>query len=192
LRAAILFLLVLVGPLGAVEFEVQFGALERLLGQQVFNQDGRKYVRGNQKTRCNFAYLEHPQIHGEQGRLWIHARFTGRSAVNMFGQCVGLGDAFDVAVAARPEYRDGNLGLADVAVTSPGKAGFYIRRVCAALAASLGREFRYPLAAQARKVLEDPGAQPDYRRELRNFRVSAIGVTGDALVLTVDFELTVK
>ena len=75
----------------------------------------------------------------------------------MFGQCVGLGDAFDVMVEARPEYRDGNLGLADVAVTSPGKSGFYIRRVCAALAASLGREFRYPLAAQARKVLEDPG-----------------------------------
>ena len=192
MRATILCLLVLVGPLGAVEFEVQFGALERLLGQQVFTQDGRKYVRGNQKTRCNFAYLEHPQVRGGQGRLQIRARFTGRSAVNMFGQCVGLGDAFDVLVEARPEYRDGNLGLADVAVTSPGKAGFYIRRVCTALAASLGREFRYPLAAQARKVLEDPGAQPDYRRELRNFRVSAIGVTGDALVLTVDFELTVK
>ena len=187
MRAAIVFLLVLAFPLGAVELEVQFAALERLLGQQVFNQDGRKYVRGNQKTRCNFAYLEHPEIRGEQGRLRIRARFTGRSAVNMFGQCVGLGDAFDVEVAARPEYRDGNLGLAGVAVTSPGKDGFYIRRVCAALAASLGREFRYPLAAQARNVLEDPGAQPDYRRELRNFRVTAIGVTGEALVLTVDF-----
>lgn len=192
MRGAVLFLLVLVGPLRAVELEVQFGALERLLGQQVFTEDGRKYVRGNQKTRCNFAYLEHPQIRGEQGRLRIRARFTGRSAINMFGQCVGLGDAFDVVVTARPEYRDGNLGLAEVLVASPGKTGFYIRRVSVALAASLGREFRYPLAAQARKVLEDPGPQPDYHRQLRDFRVTAIRVTGDALVLSVDFGLAIQ
>jgi hypothetical protein len=34
--------------------------------------------------------------------------------------------------------------------------------------------------------------QPDYRRELRKFRVPEIRVTDDALVLVVDFELTVK
>ena len=176
----------------AVELHIQFGALERMLARQVFTEDGRKYVHGNAKTRCNFAYLEHPQIQGADGVLHIRAKFTGRSALNMFGQCVGLGDAFTVLVAARPLYRDGNIGLANVTAASDGKSGFYIRRVCAALAASLGRDFRYPLAAEAQKALEDPGARPDYRRELRRFRVPDIRVTSDALVIELDFELTVK
>jgi len=49
-------------------------------------------VKGSQKTPCNFAYLEHPQFQGKDGKLVIRARFSGRSSLNMFGQCVGLGD----------------------------------------------------------------------------------------------------
>ena len=177
---------------GAVEVHLQFGALERMLAQQVFTQEGRKYVKGSEKTRCNFAYLEHPQFQGKDGRLFIRARFSGRSSVNMFGQCVGLGDAFTVVIAATPVFQQGNVALAGVTAVSEGKTGFYIRRVCTALSTSLARDFRYPLAAEAQRALEDPGMQPDYRRELRQFRVPEIRVTNDALVLVVDFELTVK
>jgi hypothetical protein len=180
------------GPAAAVQLHIQFGALERMLSKQVFTQDGRLYVHGNTKTRCNFAYLERPQIQGKDGLLIIRAKFTGRTALDMFGRCVGLGDAFTVMIGARPQYRDGNIGVRDVAAAGDGKTGFYIRRVCAALAASLDHGFRYPLAAEAQRALEDPGAQPDYRRELRQFRVPDIRVTNDALVLEVDFELTVK
>ena len=188
-----LAILLLAGcQLGAVELHLQFGALERMLAKQLFTEDGRKYVHGNARTRCNFAYLEHPQIQGSDGMLRIRAKFTGRSALNMLGQCVGLGDAFTVLITARPQYRDGTVGLANVTAASEDKTGFYIRRVCAALASSLARDFRYPLAAEAQKALEDPGAQPDYPRELRKFRVPDIRVSADALVIEVDFELTVK
>jgi hypothetical protein len=70
--------------------------------------------------------------------------------------------------------------------------GYYVRRVCAALSSSLAHDFRYPIGAAAKSALEAPGAQPAYPRELRNFRVTEIRVTNDALVLLVDFELTVK
>ena len=177
---------------GAVDVHLQFSALERMLAQQVFTQEGRRYVKGSAKTRCNFAYLEHPQFQGKDGRLVIRARFSGRSSLNMFGQCVGLGDAFTVVVTATPVFEKGNVALTGVTVTSDGKTGFYIRRVCAALSSSLAHDFHYPLAAEAQRALEDPGVQPDYRRELRQFRVPEIRVTNDALVLVVDFELTVK
>jgi hypothetical protein len=177
---------------GAVELHLQFGALERMLAQEVFTQEGRKYVKGSQKTRCNFAYLEHPQFQGKDGRLVIRSRFSGCSALNMFGQCVGLGDAFTVVITAAPVYREGNVALTGVTAVGDGKTGFYIRRVCAALSTSLAHDFHYPLAAEAQRALENPGVQPDYRRELRQFRVSEIRVTSDALVLVVDFELTVK
>ena len=176
----------------AVEIHLQFGALERMLAKQVFTQEGRKYVKGSEKTRCNFAYLEQPKFQGKDGRLVIRARFSGRSSLNMFGQCVGLGDAFTVVITAVPVFQQGSVALSGVSAVSENKTGFYIRRVCTALSSSLARDFRYPLAAEAQRALEDPGMQPDYRRELRQFRVPEIRVTNDSLVLVVDFELTVK
>jgi hypothetical protein len=163
-----------------------------MLAEQVFTQDGRRYVHGDKNNKCNFAYLEKPQIEGDAGRLRIRARFTGRSSLNMLGQCVGLGDAFTVVIAATPQYRDGNLVLANVTAASDGKTGYYIRRVCTALDSSLARDFKYPLAAVAQRLLEDPAAQPGYKRELRHFQVPAIRVTNDTLVIELDFELTVK
>ncbi|HUI55526.1 MAG TPA: hypothetical protein VLY04_11170 [Bryobacteraceae bacterium] len=191
-RYAILVLLLHAAEARAVELHLQFGALERMLAEQVFTQDGRRYVHNDKTNKCNFAYLEKPQIQGDAGRLRIRARFTGRSALNMLGQCVGLGDAFNVVIMATPEYRDGNLLLQNVTAASDGKTGYYIRRVCAVLATSLARDFRYPLAAVAQKVLEDPGGQPGYKRELRRFQVPAVRVSDDCLILELDFELTVK
>jgi hypothetical protein len=176
----------------AVELHLQFGALERMLTEQAFTQEGRRYVHGSKTTRCNFAYLEKPRVRGEGGRLRITARFTGRTALNLAGQCVGLGDAFDVVITGVPQYHDGNIRLQEVKVESSGKTGYYIRRVCQAMEASLARDFRYPLEPDAQRILEDTGNQPAYRRELRNFKVPEIRVTPDALVLTLDFELTVK
>uniref|UniRef100_Q01N87 Uncharacterized protein n=1 Tax=Solibacter usitatus (strain Ellin6076) TaxID=234267 RepID=Q01N87_SOLUE len=189
-RAALLFLLAQSAP--AMELHIQFGALERMLTEQVFTQEGRRYVHGSKTAKCNFAYLEKPEVRGDNGLLRIKARFTGRSALNVVGQCVGLGDAFDVVVTAIPIYRDGTLGLQQVRVTSDGKTGYYIRRVCEAMQASLTKDFKYPLEEQARRILEDPAAQPGYKREVRKLSVPDIRVTSDALVLQVDFELTVK
>jgi hypothetical protein len=190
--ARIIALLLLASTAYAVDLKIQFGALERMLSEQVFTQDGRKFVHGTPAARCNFAYLEKPRLEEADGRLLLRARFTGRSALNMFGQCVGLGDAFTASIAATPIYKNGAIMLSAVKVVSEDHAGFYVRRVCEALASSLERDFKYPIATAAKSTLEDPGAQPGYNRELRNFQVTAIAVAADALVLSVDFELTVK
>jgi hypothetical protein len=184
--------LLLASTAHAVDLRIQFGALERMLGDQVFTQDGRRYVHGTATAKCNFAYLEKPSVQGDGGKLRFHAKFTGRSALNMFGQCVGLGDAFTVAITAAPIYKDGSIGLAQVTAASEDHTGFYVRNVCAALSSSLGRDFKYPIALAFKGVLENPGSQPGYKRELRGFQVTGIRVADDALVLSLDFELTVK
>jgi hypothetical protein len=192
LVALLAALLSCVEPARAVELHLRFEALERLLSQQVFTQEGRRYVHGSATAKCNFAYLEKPHVDGADGQLRIHARFTGRSALNMFGQCVGLGDAFDMTVTAIPVYKDGNIGLKNVTAVSDNKHGYYIRLVCDAMAESLRRDFKYPIATAAKAALEDPGAQPGYPRELHDFKVTDISVSKDALVIAVDFNLTVK
>ena len=192
MKRFVLLLMALPGCAGAVELHIQFGALERMLTEQVFSQEGRRYVRGSKTNKCNFAYLEKPQVRGEGGRLRMKARFTGRSALNVVGQCVGLGDAFDVVITAVPMYRNGAISLQEVKVTSEGKSGYYIRRVCEAMQASLAKDFQYALEAEARKMLEGAGGTPGYKREVRKFSAPEIRVTNEALVLQVDFELTVK
>ena len=193
LKAGLFLLLALFLPSArAVELHLQFGALERMIAETVFTQDGRRYVHNDKANKCNFAYLEKPQIQGVNGRLRIRAKFTGRSALNVIGQCVGLGDAFTVVVLATPQYRNGNIVLTDVMATSEGKTGIYIRKVCSILGASLQRDFKYPLAAEAKRILEDTSGQPGYQRELRDFQVPAIRVADDALVIQADFALVVK
>lgn len=190
-RIAVLWLAAAVSA-QAAEFRIQFGALERMLGEQVFTQEGRRYVRGSRENKCNFAYLEKPQVRGERGRLVMRAHFTGRSALNLAGQCVGLGGAFDAVITAVPVYRSGAVGLQEVKVASADKSSYYIRRVCAAMEASLARDFRYPLEAEARALLENPGATPAYKREVRGFNVPEIRVADDALVLRMEFEMTIR
>jgi hypothetical protein len=176
----------------AVELQIRFNALERMLSETVFTQDGRRYVHGDKNNKCNFAYLEKPKVRGDAGLLTIRARFTGRSALNTFGVCVGLGDAFEAVITATPAFQNGNIVLTKVTAASGNKTGIYIRRVCAALSSSLGKDFRYPISTQFQKALEDPSIQSSYPRELRNFDVPAIRVSDDALVLVLDFILTVK
>jgi hypothetical protein len=181
----------------AADLEIHYSAIQKILAQEVFTQDGRRYVRGSPAAKCSFAYLEHPELRGENGKLTLQAKFTGRSALNVLGQCIGLGDSFDVYITAVPYYHNRAIGLKDVHVESRGpggqpRTGYYMRRVCAALGDSLRKQFEYRVGDQARSLLEQTAPQAVYRQELLDFSVPRIQVMPDALVVTVDFRLAVK
>jgi hypothetical protein len=177
-------------PAAAVELRIHYSALQRILAEQMFTQDGRRYVRGTPTAKCNYAYLEHPDLHGEAGgRLNVRAKFSGRSALDLFGRCVGMGDSFDVSITATTYFQNGAIRFKDVVVESK-KDGFYIRRVLAALTSTLRTQFAYKVADDAKKILEEK--RGNYSQELSGFHVSDIRATGDALVLTLDFTLAVK
>src|SRR5271166_4015445 len=107
--AARLFLFFLALPSFAAELELRYAALERIIAEQLFTQEGRHYVRGNRAARCQFAYLEAPKIGSEDGRLRVTARFSGRTALDLFGRCAGLGDSFDLTITAVPIPRNGAI-----------------------------------------------------------------------------------
>ena len=176
----------------AGQLQIYYTAIQKVLAQEVFTQDGRRYVRGGPATRCSFAYLEHPELHGENGRLTLKARFTGRSALDLFGSCIGMGDSFDVYVTALPYYQNATIGLRDVHVESRDRNGYYVRRVCAALGDSLRKQFQYRMLDDAKRILEQKREQAPYHQELLDFSVPQIEVKPDALVVTLDFTLAVK
>jgi hypothetical protein len=175
----------------AADLELRFTALERLIAEQMFTQEGKRYVRGDARAKCQYAYLETPKLGAEQDRLRITARFSGRSAFDLMGRCVGLGDSFDLNLTALPVPRDGAIALLNVKVATL-RDSYYIRRVRAALEQSFGRDFKIEVKEQARKLLEMPAANANYRPELSGFALNGVRVTGDALVLAVDFRLVVK
>jgi len=175
----------------AADIELKFAALERLIAAQMFTQDGRHYVRGNKASRCQFAYLETPHIDSDGARLRIRARFSGRSALDLFSRCVGLGDSFDLTITAVPTARDNAIGLREVNISTP-RESYYIGRVRVAMAQTIARDFKLPVREQAKQLLEqqEPGAA--FKRELVDFSLNEIRVTPDAIVLVVEFKLVVK
>lgn len=176
----------------AVQIEIHFPVLERAIAEQMFSQDGRKYVRGSKADRCTFAYLSKPKLGGFNGKLTIQARFTGRSALDVFGQCIGLGDDFGLTIVATPHYDAGKLKLKDVSIVTEGRDSLYVRNVRQKLGQSLEREFFYQLDTDARRLLEESKPGAPYSLHVSGFGISQIGVTGEAVVLTLDFRLAVK
>lgn len=176
---------------GATEIHLSYGVLERLISQQVFTDDGRKYVKGSKTAKCTFAYLENPKIASAGGQIAIRARFTGRSAIDMFGHCMGVGDAFDLTVFGKPVYDKGRVAFKDISVQTD-RDSFYIRRVRQALMQTLSRQFDYDIRDDAKKLLEQQDPNAPFRRELIRFDVTQIQAAQHALVLTVDFAVAVK
>jgi hypothetical protein len=178
-------------PACGVELEIRFGALERLLGEQMFTAEGRRYVRGSKDQKCNHAFLEKPKLAAAGDRLQLKVNFSGRTALDMFGRCVGMGDAFELTILARPAVHNGAIAFEQFQVSTP-RDSFYIRRVRAALVETLNKNFRIDILQQARKLIETPHATGPYQQEIRDLRLTGVRVAQEALVLAVDFKVIVK
>ena len=174
------------------DLEIRYSALERMVAAQMFTQEGRRYVKGNKAARCQYAYLEAPKLRASGERLEVAARFSGRSAMDLFNRCVGMGDSFDVTLTALPVPRKGAIAFQDTQVSTP-KDSYYIRRVRSAMMRSFDKDFKIDIRDQARRLLEQPATSGSvYQQELKDLDLTAIRVTPDALVLVVDFKLVVK
>jgi len=181
-------------PSLAADLELRYGALERLVASQLFTQDGRRYVKGTPAAKCQYAYLEAPRftaVDQAEGRLKISAKFSGRSSLDLFGRCVGLGDSFDLTIQASPVARKGVIVMDGVQVTTV-KDSYYIRRIRQALTQSFAKDFKIDIRDQAKALLEQPRDNSSFQQELSGFDLSGVHVTPDALVLVVEFKLVVK
>ena len=193
-RLAVFFAFLVAMPAMAADLELRYAALERLVAQQLFTQDGRRYVKGTPAAKCQYAYLEAPRFAAAdkaEGRLKITAKFSGRSAMDLLGRCVGMSDSFDLTILASPVARKGVIAMDNVQVTTA-KDSYYIRRVREALTQSFGKDFKLDVRDQAKKLLEQPSGNASYQQELNGFDLNDVRVTADALVLVVEFKLVVK
>jgi hypothetical protein len=173
------------------DLEIRYSALERMVAAQMFTAEGRRYVKGNQAAKCQYAYLEAPKLSATGERLRVAARFSGRSAMDLFSRCIGMGDSFDLTLTAVPVPHKGAIAFQDTQISTP-KDSYYIRRVRSALMRTFDQDFKIEIRDQARHLLEQPASTAVYQQELKDLDLNAIRVTPEALVLVVDFKLIVK
>jgi hypothetical protein len=184
-----LLLLWLATHVCGADLELRYSALERIVGDQMFTEEGKRWVKGNAQAKCRYAYLESPHLGADESRLRITAKFSGRSAMDLFGKCVGMGDSFDLNLTATPIAKGGAIALQNVKVATL-RDSYYIRRVRLALEQGFQKEFKIEIRDQAKRLLEQPSAK--YTPELSGFNLQGVRVTKDALVLVVDFKLVIK
>lgn len=186
-------LLSLAAPVfAASELQLSFSAIQKILAAQVLTEDGRLYLRATPKERCNFAYLKDPQVGEDHGRLIVKAQFTGRSARNFLGVCIGPGDSFPLSFTAEPYYQNGSIRMRDVQVHVDAADGYYRSRVRTAFTASLTKEFHYDLQEEAKRLLEQPPPKAPYSQALTGFQILGVKVTPGAIVLSLDFTLAIR
>jgi hypothetical protein len=178
-------------PAFAVDLEIRYGALERLIGEQAFTADGRRYVQGSKDQKCRYAFLEKPKLSAAGDRLQLKVNFSGKTALGMFGRCVGLGDAFELTLTAKPVVSKGSIAFEQFVASTP-RDSFYIRRVRAALAQTLNKEFRLDIMEQARTMIETPQQVGKFQQEIKDLRLGGVRVSPDSLILAVDFKVIVK
>src|SRR5207244_353229 len=122
-----------------------------------------------------FAYLEKPRIGEDNGLLRVSARFSGRTAFDLLGGCIGLGDSFDLTIVAAPVVRKGAMGFKDVKVSTT-KDSYYVRRVRAALTQAFQKDVKIEVKDQARKILEQTRDGASYKAELASFDLTEVRV----------------
>lgn len=176
----------------AIELEIRFPLLEQQLGQQLFTQDGRRYVKGDPKNKCNFAYLAKPHFGGRDGQLVIRATFTGRSSLDVFGKCVGFGDSFDFEIVSAIETKDGTLLLVNPQVRILSKDSFYSRQVGKALQGSIREVVKYPIREELRKVLMAGSSGGAYKFTIRKLEIRSITIQADSFLIDLDTRFLVE
>ena len=148
-------------------------------------------MQGAKDQKCRFAFLEKPHLSGAGEQLQLKVNFSGKTALDMLGHCVGVGDQFELTILAKPKIDNGVIAFDQFQVSTP-RDSFYIRRVRTALVETLNKQFRIDIMAQARKLIEVPQQVGAYRQEIKDLKLTAVRVAGDALVLGVDFRVIVK
>ena len=188
----ILHFFLCVCSLSAIEMEIRFPLLERQLAQQLFTQDGKRYVKGTPQTRCSFAYLAEPHFSSRDGKLLIRAKFTGKSSVDLFGRCVGFGDSFEFEILSDLTTKAGTLLLSQPTVKILSRDTYYSRQVLKALQSSIGDAIRYPIRDEMRKLLATGSASSPYKVTIPKLEIRSIQILADALLIDLDTRFLVE
>lgn len=178
----------------AGELRIATSAIERIIVSQFFTTaHQRRYLAGEESSKCDYAYLESPRVAARDGRIFITVGLRARKATEILGNCVGPSDSRDVTFSAVPFFGNGALGLKEIQLEAiaglnfPGAEGL-IRSFARD---SVPSTFRYEFQSDLQNGLSTAGAAQGVRLGLTEFTVRAVKSEANWVVCVFDFAFSV-
>lgn len=190
---ALLLFLVGLADCHAVEMRVSRDALERTLKQQLFGGAGvgRYYLKGTPQSAC-YTYAENPQLTFVQDRIVVRVMTHSRLGRAVKGACLGLALTVPAEVSLSPNAEGETIGFRDARldmVTDERELNFVLNPF---LSRQVPSSLKVNAADLMRRALEGSTATSGYKVTLDRLKIHSIQVDGDALVVDVDGDLSVK
>ncbi len=188
-----LFLLPIATGLGhAVELKVSREALERTLKEQLFSgPNGRYYLKGSEQTACSI-YADDPQLTFVQDRILVRLKTHARIGTSVRGACIGIALSPISEVSLAPDGEGETLGFRDARVEKISQQ----REMNFVLSPFLSHKIPSSMKVNAtdllRKALEGSTATSGYKVTVERLKIHSIQIQGDAVVVDVDGDLSVK
>jgi len=176
-------------PLAATagDIVIEHTAIRKMLMDQLFTNEGRyDLVRAG---KCQFVYLDNPQVSIADGRVRIKIRLTTSLATAVDGKCNGTTDAVDIAASAAPYFSGENLGVTDVRIEEVSREAYR-----ALLQAFVERALPGVLQVNLREALQRAvsDAKTPYEVTIGQVTVTALTAEKNRLTARVWFALSAR
>jgi hypothetical protein len=179
-------------PACGVELKVSRDALERTLKTQLFNgPSGRYYLKGTPQTACSI-YAEDPRVTFTQDRILVKVRTHARVGTAVRGACLGVSLAPISEVSVAPDGEGETLGFRDARVERISQQRELNFVLTPFLSHTVPSSMKVNAADLLRKALEGSTATSGYKVSLDRLKIHSIQIQGDAVVVDVDGDLSVK
>lgn len=175
----------------AIEIKVSAQALERTLNTQLFNgADGRYYFRGNAASPC-FAYAQDPKVSFKDERIVIHVKTHARLGTKLRGSCLGVGLNAEADVSVVPDAQGESIGFRDPNLDHLSESKELNFLLVPFLSKKLPQQMRINAADLIRQLLAKSAEATGYEVRLDDLKVHSMQVSGEALVVDFDGDLSV-
>ena len=188
-------LLLLAGALahcGAVELKVSRDAIERTLKQKLFSgPNGRYYLKGSATSACS-VYAEDPKLSFVQDRIVVEVKTHARLGKQVGGACLGISLTLPAEVSLATDGEGETIGFRDARVdrvSDHQELNFLLNPF---LSHQIPSSMKVNAADLLRNALDGSTASSGYKVTLERLKIHSIQIQGDALVVDVDGDLSVK
>jgi hypothetical protein len=175
----------------AIEIKISAQALERTLDKQLFNaQDGRYYLRGKSEAGC-YAYAQDPKVSFADDRIVIHIKTHAKLGATMHGTCLGVVLGVEADVSVLPDAQGETIGFRDPRIDHLSESKELDFFLIPFLSKKLPQQMKLNVADLLRKLLTSSAQTTGYNMTLDDLKIHSMQVSGDALVVDFDGNLSV-
>lgn len=175
-------LLAAAGCARGAEIVLEQTAVQKLIEQSLFNDNGRYYVH---RGACA-AYLEYPTVRLEDGRVVIRSHMSGRFGAELGDNCLGVGLASWTVVSGAPSAQGAVVRLTGIRLDDVQDSNTR-RLLNSGLVPSLPKAIELDVLKAVRTMLLGAGGQ--IQADVQGLDIQSVSAADNKLSIRFDFKL---